>query len=94
MKNKNGGNNNPTVTPKTTTGGVGPKNAAPAASKAAVQMQKMRDANNKYKNLLKMAKERIEQQEIDLKELRGELVESNRIESNRIESSQSVYNNK
>eukprot|EP00536_Pseudo-nitzschia_multiseries_P015978 jgi/Psemu1/247213/estExt_Genewise1.C_9900018 len=42
------------------------------ASKAALQMQKMRDANTKYKNLLKMAKERIEQQEIELKELRGE----------------------
>ncbi|VEU43486.1 unnamed protein product [Pseudo-nitzschia multistriata] len=40
------------------------------ASKAAAQMQKMRDANSKYKNLLKMAKERIEQQEVELKELR------------------------
>jgi hypothetical protein len=39
-------------------------------SKAAAQMQKMRDANNKYKNLLKMAKERIEQQEVDLKKMR------------------------
>ena len=47
--------NNPVVTP----------------SKAAVQMQKMKDANTKYKNLLKMAKERIEQQEIELKKLRG-----------------------
>lgn len=45
-----------------------------ATSKAAAQMQKMRDANTKYKNLLKMAKERIEQQEIELKELRGELL--------------------
>jgi hypothetical protein len=40
-------------------------------SKAAVQMQKMRDANTKYKNLLKMAKERIEQQEEELKKLKG-----------------------
>jgi hypothetical protein len=47
--------NNPVVTP----------------SKAAMQMQKMRDANTKYKNLLKMAKERIEQQELELKKLRG-----------------------
>mmetsp|Transcript_11406 Transcript_11406/g.26805 ORF Transcript_11406/g.26805 Transcript_11406/m.26805 type:complete len:499 (+) Transcript_11406:213-1709(+) len=50
-----------------------PKNPGPTAantSKAAVQMQKMRDANTKYKNLLKMAKERIEQQEIELKDLR------------------------
>ena len=40
-------------------------------SKAAMQMQKMMDANVKYKNLLKMAKERIEQQEEELKRLRG-----------------------
>jgi hypothetical protein len=40
-------------------------------SKAALQMQKMRDANTKYKNLLKMAKERIEQQEEELKKLKG-----------------------
>mmetsp|Transcript_10038 Transcript_10038/g.20950 ORF Transcript_10038/g.20950 Transcript_10038/m.20950 type:complete len:495 (+) Transcript_10038:141-1625(+) len=48
-----------------------PSNAkASNASKVSAQMQKMRDANNKYKNLLKMAKERIEQQEIELKEMR------------------------
>lgn len=56
-------------------GGMSAPNSAnnPIAtpSKAAVQMQKMRDANTKYKNLLKMAKERIEQQEIELKQLRG-----------------------
>ena len=46
------------------------------ASKVSAQMQKMKDANAKYKNLLKMAKERIEQQEIELKEMRGEPVES------------------
>jgi uncharacterized protein (DUF305 family) len=40
-------------------------------SKVAVQMQKMRDANTKYKNLLKMAKERIEQQEQEIKKLKG-----------------------
>lgn len=34
-------------------------------------MTKLRDANMKYKNLLKMAKERIEQQEEELKRLRG-----------------------
>ena len=45
------------------------------ASKVSAQMQKMRDANNKYKNLLKMAKERIEQQEIELKEMRGEPID-------------------
>ena len=42
------------------------------SSKVSAQMQKMRDANTKYKNLLKMAKERIEQQENELKEMRGE----------------------
>jgi hypothetical protein len=41
-------------------------------SKVAMQMQKMKEANTKYKNLLKMAKERIEQQEQELKRLRGE----------------------
>jgi hypothetical protein len=40
-------------------------------TKAAAQVQKMKDANMKYKNLLKMAKERIEQQEEELKRLRG-----------------------
>jgi len=39
-------------------------------NKVTAQMQKMRDANTKYKNLLKMAKERIEQQEVELKEMR------------------------
>ncbi|KAG7363494.1 GRIP domain containing protein [Nitzschia inconspicua] len=47
-----------------------PVNVA-APSKVAVQMQKMRDANTKYKNLLKMAKERIEQQEQELKNLKA-----------------------
>jgi hypothetical protein len=44
-------------------------------NKAAIQqqLQKMKDANTKYKNLLKMAKERIEQQEQELKTLRGML---------------------
>ena len=43
----------------------------PAANKVAVQLTKLRDDNAKYKNLLKMAKERIEQQEGELKKLRG-----------------------
>jgi flagellar basal body rod protein FlgB len=57
--------------------GVGRVTSAPNSgnnvtpSKAAMQMQKMKDANTKYKNLLKMAKERIEQQEVELKKLRG-----------------------
>eukprot|EP00531_Pseudo-nitzschia_arenysensis_P003667 CAMPEP_0116125104 /NCGR_PEP_ID=MMETSP0329-20121206/5633_1 /TAXON_ID=697910 /ORGANISM="Pseudo-nitzschia arenysensis, Strain B593" /LENGTH=499 /DNA_ID=CAMNT_0003619123 /DNA_START=82 /DNA_END=1578 /DNA_ORIENTATION=+ len=44
--------------------------AATNSSKVSAQLQKMRDANTKYKNLLKMAKERIEQQENELKEMR------------------------
>ena len=45
--------------------------ASQPANKVAVQMKKMRDANVKYKDLLKMAKERIQQQEEELKRLRG-----------------------
>jgi len=50
----------------------GSKNATTASntSKVSAKMQQMRDANTKYKNLLKMAKERIEQQENELKEVR------------------------
>ena len=40
-------------------------------NKVAAQLTKLRDANTKYKNLLKMAKERIEQQEEELRRLRG-----------------------
>jgi len=40
------------------------------AAAQMAQMNKMRDANNKYKNLLKMAKERIQQQEEELEQLR------------------------
>ena len=44
---------------------------ASQGNKVAVQLKKMRDANLKYKDLLKMAKERITQQEDELKRLRG-----------------------
>ena len=44
----------------------------PAMAKAQAQMQKLRDANAKYKNLLKMAKERIQAQEEELEKLRAE----------------------
>ena len=40
------------------------------AAAQAAQMNKLRDANSKYKNLLKMAKERIQQQEEELEQLR------------------------
>jgi uncharacterized protein (DUF305 family) len=46
---------------------------SPPANKVAAQMTKLRDANTKYVNLLKLAKERIEQQEQELKRLRGRL---------------------
>ena len=35
------------------------------------QLTKLKDANNKYKNLLKMAKERIQAQEDELTKLNG-----------------------
>lgn len=40
------------------------------ASAQAAQMKKLREANEKYKNLLKMAKERIQQQEEEMDQLR------------------------
>lgn len=42
-----------------------------AADKVKQQMTQMRDANVKYKNLLKLAKERIHQQDDELKRLKG-----------------------
>lgn len=50
---------------------VGGTMTSPPANKVAAQLTKLRDANTKYKNLLKMAKERIEQQEKELKRLKG-----------------------
>src|SRR3569832_769244 len=54
--------------------------SAPAASgadpdkvsKLAVQLKKLTEANAKYKNLLKLAKERIQQQEHELENIRNE----------------------
>ena len=43
----------------------------PAQGKVAAQLNKMKEANAKYKNLLKLAKERIQTQEDELKRLRG-----------------------
>jgi hypothetical protein len=51
-------------------------NSSRATNKVAAQtaqLNKMRDANAKYKNLLKMAKERIQQQEEELEQLRRTL---------------------
>ncbi len=40
-------------------------------SNAAKQMAKLRDANMKYKNLLKMAKERIQSHEEEMEKMKG-----------------------
>jgi len=42
-----------------------------STAKASVQLNKMREANAKYKSLLKMAKERIQAQEEEIEALRG-----------------------
>lgn len=48
---------------------------SPTASvKASVQLNKMKEANLKYKSLLKLAKERIQAQEEELESLRGAFV--------------------
>lgn len=57
----NSGNNNAAAAAR-----VNNKMAAQTA-----QLNKMRDANAKYKNLLMMAKERIQQQEEELEQLRS-----------------------
>lgn len=44
---------------------------SPTSGKASAQMNKMREANAKYKSLLKMAKERIQTQEEELESLRA-----------------------
>lgn len=46
-------------------------NANGVANKRAEQMKKLKDANNKYKDLLKMAKERIQSQEEEMEKLKG-----------------------
>jgi hypothetical protein len=61
----NDGNNEQATTPP-------PSSSKPQskASAQAAQMRKLREANEKYKNLLKMAKERIQQQEEEVEHLR------------------------
>mmetsp|Transcript_24179 Transcript_24179/g.35840 ORF Transcript_24179/g.35840 Transcript_24179/m.35840 type:complete len:91 (-) Transcript_24179:67-339(-) len=53
-----------------------PSSAANAnANKRTEQMKKLKDANTKYKDLLKMAKQRIQSQEEELDNMKkGELV--------------------
>jgi hypothetical protein len=48
--------------------------SATASVKASVQLNKMKEANLKYKSLLKLAKERIQAQEEELESLRGTFV--------------------
>ena len=50
-----------------------------AATTVAAQLGKLRDANLKYKNLLKLAKERIQQQEDDLKKLKSKSQCTNKV---------------
>jgi hypothetical protein len=59
------------MTEKEENGVPPPQAAASQGNKVAVQLKKMRDANLKYKDLLKMAKDRITKQEDELKKLRG-----------------------
>ena len=55
-----GGTNVPTRKPQ-----------APSSSREQAQLLKLREANTKYKNLLKLAKERIQEQESLLEERQG-----------------------
>jgi DNA repair exonuclease SbcCD ATPase subunit len=59
---------------ETTVAPVAPEAAADktTAAKISLQLKKLNEANNKYKNLLKMAKERIQKQEEELETLRRE----------------------
>lgn len=61
---------------KPTTAALNGATPPPPVNKVAVQLTKLRDANVKYKNLLKKAKERIEQQEEELTKLRGKMFRS------------------
>ena len=64
-------NSGPTTAAASSSGGNTPKRA-PNPQQA--QLIKLRDANTKYKNLLKLAKERIQEQEGLLDERRCELI--------------------
>ena len=51
-------------------------------ARLTAQLKKLNEANGKYKQLLKLAKERIQKQEIDLQEQQQANVNSNRINNN------------
>lgn len=48
-----------------------PKAAAGGQSKAMMQINKLKEANKKYKNLLNLAKERITKQDEELEAVKG-----------------------
>ena len=52
---------------------VPPKNSNSNSSRVEQQMKKLRDANAKYKELLKLAKGRIESQEEELDKVKSKL---------------------
>jgi sulfur transfer protein SufE len=47
--------------------------ASRGASKVVVQMNRLKEANNKYKTLLKLAKDRISAQQEEMDALKGKL---------------------
>jgi hypothetical protein len=51
-----------------------PPPASSVTNKREAQMKKLKDANTKYKDLLKMAKGRIQAQEEELESLKGEFL--------------------
>jgi endo-beta-N-acetylglucosaminidase D len=62
------------MTDKEENGAPSQASSSSQGNKVAVQLKKMRDANLKYKDLLKMAKDRITKQEDELKRLRGKTI--------------------
>lgn len=62
-----------------------------AASKISMQLKRLNDANTKYKNLLKMAKERIQKQEEELESVRQQKEElENRLQTEEAESANQI----
>ena len=51
-----------------------PAAATRAPSKVAIQMNKLKEANNKYKSLLMLAKDRISTQQEEMDALKGTIV--------------------
>lgn len=65
--------------------------APTAVNKISLQLKKLNDANTKYKNLLKMAKERIQKQEEELETLRQQKEElESRLQTEEAESANQI----